>query len=153
MIKPSLCCNLIILLFGFLVTGKNEPDAVARGTNEHWRGGAKILGEDGRKLHLEGLGRTLQTQEECEQGSGMGLTVWELAQQQQELIWDLWGPLEGRRRSSKQNKTKQEVGGGRMFPNGGSDMFKEKLLWFCRNDFMTQGFTAVQGLSSHLAGL
>lgn len=40
-----------------------------------------------------------------------------------------------------------------MFLKGGSDMFKEKLLWFCGNDFMTQGFMAIQEFSHYLAEL
>lgn len=31
-------------------------------------------------------------------------------------------------------------------------MFKEKLLWLCGNDFVTQGFTAIQQHSNYLAG-
>lgn len=35
----------------------------------------QLLGEDGHGLHLEGCGRTLQTQEGHEQCSGVGLRV------------------------------------------------------------------------------
>ena len=52
---------------------------------------------------------------------------------------------------TKQNK--QEVRASRMFLNRGSDMFEDKLLWFCGNDFMTQGFMTEQGFSHHLARL
>ena len=57
-------------------------------------------------------------------------------------------------RQAEKLKTKQNKTGNRdsrMFLNGGSDMFKEKLLWFCGNDFMTQGFMAVREFSNYLA--
>lgn len=34
-----------------------------RGTNENWSGRAKLLGQHGHELHLEGPGRILQAQE------------------------------------------------------------------------------------------
>lgn len=50
---------------------------------------------------------------------------------------------------TKQNKTGHKDSG--TFLNGGSDMFKEELLWFCGNDFMTQYFMAVGELSNYVA--
>lgn len=61
--------------------------------------------------------------------------------------------MEGAGEEAK-NKMQQEIEGSRIFLNWGEvgDMFKEKLLWLCGNDFVTQGFTAIQQRSNYLAG-